>query len=170
MSEDGYKLPGLGIINPPKSSEKDVIMWPSYQTICYEVKATGEKSDQIHQLFFSRISNGAIRFLIKSGEAINKFQNLENFKRFSNAKREKKLRPYLFMDRMELELKNLEVVDTSDNVNKAMRIRRRDNKIQKDFFSATEYAVYATNVHIELDYYGRNRQNSGKAKDFVFID
>jgi hypothetical protein len=74
------------------------------------------------------------------------------------------------MDRMELELKNLEVVDTSDNVNKAMRIRRRDNKIQKDFFSATEYAVYATNVYIELDYYGRNRRSSGNAKDFVFID
>ena len=170
VTEDGLKLPGLGIINAPKTSEKDLIMWPAYQTICYEVKATGEKSDQIHQLFFSRISNGAIRFLIKSGEAVQKFQNQEGFKRYSNAKRERKLRPYLFMDRMELELKNLEIVDTSDNVNKAMRIRRRDNKIQKDFFSATEYAVYAANVHIELDYYGRNRRTSGNAKDFVFID
>ena len=170
MTEDGLRLTGLGIINPPKSSEKDVIMWPSYQTICYEVKATGEKSDQIHQLFFSRISNGAIRFLVKSGEAIQKFQNQEGFKRYSNDKRERKLRPYLFMDRMELELKNLEVIDTSDNVNRAMRIRRRDNKIQKDFFSATEYAVYATNVHIELDFYGRNKRSSGNAKDFVFID
>jgi hypothetical protein len=74
------------------------------------------------------------------------------------------------MDRMELELKNLEVIDTSDNVNKAMRIRRRDNKIQKDFFSATEYAVYATNVNLELDFYGKNRRSDGKARDFVFID
>ena len=167
---EGYKLPGLGIINPPKSSEKDLIRWPSYQTICYEIKASGEKADQIHQLFFSRISNGAIRFLIKSSEAINKFQNLEGFKRASNQKREKKLRPYLFMDRMELELKNLEVVDTSDNVNKAMRIRRRDNKIPKDFFSAAEYGVYAVNLHIELDYYGRRRSKKGNAKDFVLIN
>ena len=74
------------------------------------------------------------------------------------------------MDRMELELKNLEVVDTSDNVNKAMRIRRRDNKIQKDFFSATEYAIYATNVQIELNHYSRNRRKTGSAKDFVLID
>lgn len=145
-------------------------MWPSYQTICYEIKATGEKSDQIHQLFFSRISNGAIRFLIKSSDAINRYQNQEGFKRYSNAKRERKLRPYMFMDRMELELKNLEIVDTSDNVNKAMRIRRRDNKVQKDFFSAAEYGVYATNIHIELDYYGRNRRTSGIARDFVLID
>ena len=74
------------------------------------------------------------------------------------------------MDRMELELKNLEIVDTSDNVNKAMRIRRRDSKIQKDFFSATEYAVYATNLYIELEYYGKRRRSTGKAEDFVFID
>jgi len=168
--EDGVPLPGLGIINPPKSSEKDLINWPYHQTICYEVKASGEKADQIHQLFFSRISNGAVRFLIRSSDAINRYSQNENFKRASNQIREKKLRPYLFMDRMEIELKNLEIVDTSDNVNKAMRIRRRDNKIQKDFFSAAEYAVYATNIHLELDHYGRNKRSQGDAKDFVFID
>ena len=75
------------------------------------------------------------------------------------------------MDRMELELKNLEVVDTSDNVNRTMRIRRRDKKIQKDFFSAAEYSIYATNLYIELDYYGkRRRAGTGRAEDYVFID
>ena len=167
---NGMPLPGLGIINPPKDSEKDVIKYPRNRTICYEVKSSGEKGDKIHQLFFSRISNGAIRFLIKSSEAINKFQKLEGFKRASNRKREEKLRPYLFMDRMELELKNLEVQDTSDNVNKSMRIKRRDTKIQKDFFSAAEYAVYATNLYKELDHYGKLRRLKRKAEDFVFID
>lgn len=171
ISEDGIKLRGLGIINPPTNSEKDLIRYNPDRTICYEIKATGEKADQIHQLFFSRISNGAIRFLIKSSEAIAKYSKMEGFKRSSNALKEKRLRPYLFMDRMELELKNLEIVDTSDNVNKSMRIKRRDPKVQKDFFSATEYAVYATNLHIELDYYGRYKRRSGaKAEDFVLID
>ena len=169
-SADGMPLDGLGIINPPKDSEKDVIKYSKHKTICYEIKASGEKGDKIHQLFFSRISNGAIRFLIKSSEAINKFQKLEGFKRASNRKREEKLRPYLFMDRMELELKNLEVQDTSDNVNKAMRIKRRDSKIQKDFFSAAEYAIYATNLHRELDYYGKLGKKTKKAEDYVFID
>jgi hypothetical protein len=68
-------------------------------------------------------------------------------------------------------LKNLEIVDTSDNINRSMRIKRRDPKVQKDFFSAAEYAVYASNLHLELDYYTRNRKNTGvKASDFVFID
>ena len=167
---DGMPLQGLGIINPPTNSEKDLMRYNPKRTICYEIKATGEKADQIHQLFFSRVSNGAVRFLIKSSEALNRFSNNENFKKASNQLREKKLRPYLFMDRMELELKNLEIVDTSDNVNKAMRIRRRDSKIQKDFFSATEYAIYATNLHIELEYYGKRRKSTGRAEDFVFID
>jgi hypothetical protein len=170
-NEEGIVLQGLGIINPPKSSEKDIKYYNPSQTICYEVKATGEKADQIHQLFFSRISNGAIRFLIKSSEAVQKFAQLEGFKRASNVLKERKMRPYLFMDRMELELKNLEIVDTSDNINRSMRIKRRDPKVQKDFFSAAEYAVYASNLHLELDYYTRNRKNTGvKASDFVFID
>ena len=167
---EGMPLNGLGIINPPKDSEKDVIKYPKFQTICYEVKATGEKGDKIHQLFFSRISNGAIRFLIKSSEAINRFQKLEGFKRASNRKRQEKLRPYLFMDKMEMELKNLEIQDTSDNVNRSMRIKRRDSKIEKDFFSAAEYAVYATNLYKELEYYGRLRRISRNAEDFVLID
>lgn len=170
QDEEGRVLKGLGIINPPSQSRKDLIIYNPSRTICYEIKATGNLADQIHQLFFSRISNGAVRFLIKSSEAINKFQGLEVFKRASNVTRERRLRPYMFMDRMELELKNLEVVDTSDNFSRAMRIRRRDNKIQKDFFSAAEYGIYATNQYIELEYYGRRKKGLHSAEDFVLID
>ena len=162
-------MDGLGIINPPSSSQKDLIKYNPGRTICYEIKATGGKADQIHQLFFSRIGAGAIRFLIKSSEAINKFSEYKGFRAASNRQKEKTLRPYLFMDRMELELKNLEIVDTSDNVNKAMRIRRRDSKIQKDFFSAAEYAVYATNVYLELEYYRKNRRQKYSASDYLLI-
>lgn len=171
VDEDGKILKGLGIINPPSNSEKDIIRYNPRDTICFEVKATGSKADQIHQLFFSRISNGAVRFLIKSADAINRFSKMEGFKRGTDISRERRMRPYLFMDRMEQELRNLEIVDTSDNINRTMRIRRRDNKIQKDFFSAAEYAIYATNTYFELDYYGRRRKMTGtSAADFVLID
>lgn len=168
--ENGMPLEGLGIINPPSTAEKDIFKYPDNRTICYEVKSAGEKGNQIHQLFFSRVSNGAIRFLIKSSEAITRFSELKGFQRSSNIMKEKRMRPYMFMDRMENELKNLEVTDTSDNVNKAMRIRRRNPKIQKDFFSATEYAVYAVNTHIEIEHYSRNRRRKGNAEDYIFID
>ena len=170
VGPDGMALEGLGIINPPTNSEKDLIKYNDQRTICYEIKATGEKADQIHKVFFSRISNGTVRFLIKTSEAANRFSQLKGFKKMSNAARERRMRPYMFMDRMEVELKNLEIVDTSDNINKSMKIRRRDPKIQKDFFSAAEYGVYATNLHIELEYYGKRNRLAGSAADFVLID
>lgn len=168
-AENGIVLRGLGIINPPSNSEKDLITWPSDRTICYEIKSSGEKGDQIHQLFFSRISAGAVRFLIKSSEAISKFSAMEGFKRAPNTAKAKKLRPYIFMDEMEKELKNLEVVDVSDNINKTMKVRRRDNSIQKDFFSAAEYGIYGVNMYIELEYYKKRRKKHYRASDFVMF-
>jgi hypothetical protein len=167
---DGKPLDGLGIINPPKKAEKDVIRYSKERTVCYEVKATGEKGDMIHKMFFSRISNGSIRFLIKSQEALQKFSKLESFKHASNTKRERKIRPYRFMDEMELELRNLEVIDTSDTMSNKMKIKRRDTKIQKDFFSAAEYAIYGVNQHLELDYYRKNRRRKKNPKKYVFYN
>lgn len=169
INEEGTILKGLGIINAPKNAEKDLIRWPRNRTICFEIKATGAVADQIHQLFFSRISNNSIRFLIKSSDALNRFSKLEGFKNANNVQRARRLRPYLFMDEMERELRNLELVDTSDNINKTMRVRRRDSKIQKDFFSAAEYAVYAVNQEFELEYYKKRRKKSSTAKDYVFF-
>lgn len=170
VNEEGIVLEGLGIINPPKNAEKDVIRWPSYRTICYEIKASGQQGDQIHQLYFSRVSNGSVRFLIKSGEALNRFAQLKGFKAASNARKAERMRPYLFMDDMENELRNLEIIDTSDNINRTMRIKRRDNSIQKDFFSAAEYGVYGTNIFLELEYYKKSRKTRYKASDFVLFD
>lgn len=166
---NGTLLKGLGIINPPPKSEKDVIKWPNNRTICYEVKATGQKGDEIHKLFFSRISNGSIKFLLKSSDAISRMEKIDNFRKANNRVKERKIRPYLFMDEMERELTNLEIIDVSDNINSSMRIKRKDNQVQKDFFSATEYAVYAVNSHIELEYYKKRKRTVAKASDFVLV-
>jgi hypothetical protein len=46
--ENGHLLEGLGIINPPTSSEKDLIRYPKDKTICYEIKSGGKVGEQIH--------------------------------------------------------------------------------------------------------------------------
>ena len=46
--ENGYLLEGLGIINPPTTSEKDLIRYPKDKTICYEIKSGGKVGEQIH--------------------------------------------------------------------------------------------------------------------------
>lgn len=46
--DSGAILEGLGIINPPSSTEKDVISYPKSKTICYEIKSGGKIGEQIH--------------------------------------------------------------------------------------------------------------------------
>ena len=70
------------------------------------------------------------------------------------------LSPFKVMDKMEEELKNLDLVNTSDNMSNTLKIVRRNQKIQKDFFSMAEYLVWAVNQHFELDFYKRRRNKT----------
>ena len=169
QDKDGFPLPGYGIINPPESAKKDIIKYNSDKTICYEIKSGGQEGARIHKVFISRISNGSVRFLIRTNEAILKFQQNKNFMMASEVAKRRKLQPYKFMDLMETELKNLIIVDTSDNINATMKVDRQDKKIQKDFFSAAEYGVYATNVYLEQEYYNKKRRKKKSWTNAVLI-
>lgn len=170
VSADGIRLAGYGIINPPTSSMKDVIKYPREYTICYEIKSGGQRGNEIHHFFFSRMSNGSILFPIKSSEAIDLLKDNNTFMNSSLKRRQMILSPYRTMDLMEEELKNLDITDTSDNINYSMRIIRRDQKIQKDFFSAIEYLVYGVNQHIEVDYYKKRRVKNTNILDGIIFE
>lgn len=166
----GIPLPGFGIINPPESSKKDLINYNNLETICYEIKSGGTEGERIHKVFFSRMSNGSVRFLIKKSEALAKLQRNKNFLIASTAAKRKKLEPYQFMDLMEEELKNLIVTDTGDNIRSTMKVERRNKKIQKDFFSAAEYGVYATHIYLETAYYNKKRRKKSGLSRAVFLN
>ena len=72
---------------------------------------------------------------------------------------------------MEEELKNLDIVNTSDKMSNKLRIVRRNDQIQKDFFSAAEYLVYAVNQYFEQDYYKKKRRrlkSANRTGYFIF--
>lgn len=161
MDENGMMLGGLGIINPPTTAEKDVIRYPKDKTICYEIKSGGKTGEQIHFFFFSRMSVGAITYPIKLTEALNLYSQNKSFTQMSIRRQQEFLMPFKTMDKMEEELKNLDIVNTSDQLSNTLRIVRRNAAIQKDFFSMAEYLVYAVNQYIELDYYKKRKQNKG---------
>ena len=71
---------------------------------------------------------------------------------------------------MEEELKNLIIIDTSDNVSNTLRVDRRNKKIQKDFFSAAEYGIYGVFTQIEQEYYKKRQKKSFSWSDAVLID
>ena len=139
--EYGNILEGLGIINPPSTSERDLIKYPKDKTIIYEIKSGGKVGEQIHFFFFSRMSTGAITYPIKLSEALSLYSKNKTFGRMSIKKQQEFMMPFKVMDLMEAELRNLDIVNTSDNMSNSMKIVRRSEAIQKDFFSMAEYLV-----------------------------
>lgn len=166
--ESGFILEGLGIINPPESAKKDLISYPKDKTICYEIKSGGKIGEQIHWFFFSRMSTGAITFPIKLSDALTLYNQNKSFTSMSLRKQHEFMMPFKTMDLMEQELKNLDIVNTSDQMSNSLRIVRRNAQIQKDFFSMAEYLVWAVNQYMELEYYKKKKQRKKKRVIAIF--
>ena len=139
--EHGVIYEGLGIINPPTDAEKDLIAYPKEKTICYEIKSGGTIGEQIHYFFFSRMSTGAITYPLKLTDAIALYGRNKGFMEMSMRKQKEILAPFQVMDKMEQQLKNLDILNTSDAMTNRLKIVRRNAKIQKDYFSMAEYLV-----------------------------
>ena len=169
QDEYGNLLEGYGIINPPDSAKKDLIAYPKEKTICYEIKSGGQIGEEIHWMFFSRMSTGAITFPIKLSDALSLYAQNKTFTGMSIRKQTEYMSPFKTMDKMEEELKNLDIVNTSDQLSNRLKIVRRNNNIQKDFFSMAEYLIYAVNKYIELDFYKR-RRNKNKTRTIAFLN
>lgn len=166
-TEQGELLAGLGIINPPVSSEGDLIMYPKSRTLCYEIKSGGTIGEQIHWFFFSRMSTGAITFPIKFSDAITLYGRSESFMKLNRYRQQLILKPFKIMDKAEEELKNLDIANTSDQMSNRLKIVRRNAALQKDYFSALEYLVWAVNQCIELEYYKVRRKKEQRELMFV---
>lgn len=115
------------------------------------------------------MSTGALTFPIKLSEALTLYAKNKSFCSMSRKRQQEFLSPFQTMDKMEAELKNLDIVNTSDNMSNSLKIVRRNNAIQKDFFSMAEYLVWAVNQYFELDYYKR-RKKIGNSRTIAFID
>ena len=162
QDKDGTLLEGLGIINPPTSAEKDLIKYPKSKTICYEIKSGGKVGEQIHFFFFARMSTGAITFPLKLTDAISLYSKNKSFGNMSRMRQEQFLMPFKVMDKMEMELKNLDIVNTSDQMSNTLKIVRRNASIQKDFFSMGEYLIWGVNQYIENEYYKKHKNSTKK--------
>ena len=168
--KQGILYEGLGIINPPDNASKDLRKYPKEKTICYEIKSGGKTGEEIHFFFFSRMSTGAITFPIKLADALSLYGQNKSFIQMSIKRQKHFLQVYQTMDKAEMELRNLDIVNTSDQLSNTLKIVRRDTSIQKDFFSMMEYMVYGVNKHFELDYYKKRRKMSKGIRPISFFD
>ena len=108
------------------------------------------------------MSTGAITYPLKLTDAMSLYARNKSFLNMSMRKQQEFLMPFKVMDLMEMELKNLDIVNTSDQMSNSLKIVRRNNNIQKDFFSMGEYLVWGVHHHFELAYYKKKRSNTNK--------
>lgn len=161
-TSSGLTLPAYGIINPPSSVEDQLRKIKDKSlNICYEIKSGGQKGSDIHGVFLGKIPY--IRLLVKSSEAIKRFEKQRNFALASTNIKERFMRPFKYTDLLQTELENLDFKQDVAN-EKMIRVTRRNDKIQKDFFSAAEYGVYAVVQEIEIPYY--KRKHNTKIKNY----
>lgn len=170
QSADGFSFPGYGIINPPDSAKKDLIIYPDDRNICYEIKSGGQKGSDIHAFLFSRISNGSIVFPISKGDAVDLYQHNKSFMALSEKRKVEILRPYQLMDLAEVQFRNLDILEDTSVGSRIIKINRRNQSIQKDFFSALEYLVYGTNQQLELAYYKSRLSTKSSLADAILLD
>lgn len=166
--ETNRLLPAYGIINPPDKSKKDLKRTSKNKEICYEIKAVGDVAGNINKVFFSKMGSKSIRFLIKKEEALFKFSQNKNFATASSNKQKSMLLPYLLTDKLEEEMRNLDIKDVSDRVNpNALLVIRRNRKIQKDYYSSISYGIYGVHHHIEVPYYTNKRRKKRNLADYI---
>lgn len=87
------------------------------------------------------MSTGAITYPLKLTDAIALYGRNKGFMEMSMRKQKEILAPFQVMDKMEQQLKNLDILNTSDAMTNRLKIVRRNAKIQKDYFSMAEYLV-----------------------------
>lgn len=99
------------------------------------------------------MSTNVITFPVKFADALELYSKNKTFNQMSMRRKEQYLLPFKTMDKMEEELKNLDIMSSKDNLNDRLKIARRNLGIQKDFFSMAEYLVYGTSQVFESKYY-----------------
>ncbi len=161
----GEILPGLGIINPPEKARKDLIQRNKKQTICYELKVSGPLNSEINSLFFGRLKSGSVKLLVPLVQVLRRLENNKDFINSSVHKKQKIVRPYQITDILQEELLNLDILEVSDHGGATLKVKRRNDKIQKDFFSALSYGIYVAHVERELEYYKRKRAKKRKVSN-----
>lgn len=156
-------LPGFGIINPPKESEKDIIKYnDSSLNICYELKVSGQLASDINQYFFGRLNSGMVKMLVPFRDAIAAKVKNKNFALAPKHKQQKAMIPYQICDRLQEELLNLDIKEIKDSSGSSLKVTRRSSTIQKDFFSSFEYALYAVHKVFEAPHYKKRIRRANR--------
>ena len=158
LGDDGVLYPALGCINDDDYKKY------SGPKVIYLLKANSTENSQIHSNFYTQIANGSVRFLISEQEAKIKLLGTKIGQKMKPAERLVRLAPHIETTKLFDEICNLRIKNTGNNT----VVEQISSKINKDRFSAAEYALWR--IKIDEDENFRKRRYKAKSlKNFMLF-
>lgn len=137
-TEEGEHLPDFGVYNDTDGFYKKYRTQETEENSIYVIKANAPINTEAHSYVQTQMTNGKIRFLISERDAQVKLNEMRRGKEMTSNEKADYLRPFTLTTVLREQLLNL--VESNDGVN--IILKQSNRKIQKDKFSAFEYALY----------------------------
>lgn len=149
---------------PPEMREEQEMPFPQYNAILYDIKASASNEDEIHAAFLTAVNTGSVSFLAHERIVKDKLMKTKRGQRMTPYDRRVFLMPYEMTSRLMDELNNLKLKPTG--VENKFKVERISQSIEKDRFSALEYALYRIKYYEDKEIFKKRRK---KLNQYVFF-
>jgi len=144
---------------PPELNTEMEEPIPKYNAIIYDIKASASNEDEIHSAFLTSINNGSTSFLAHERVVKDKLMKTKKGQKMTAYDRRVFLLPYEMTSRLMDELNNLRLKPTG--VENKYKVERISKSIEKDRFSALEYAMYRIKYYEDKEIFKKRKKNIG---------
>ena len=148
----------------PNMKEETEEPVPKYNAIIYDIKASSSNEDEIHSAFLTSINNGSTSFLAHERIIKEKLLKTKKGQRMTSYDRRVYLLPYEMTSRLMDELNNLRLKPTG--VENKYKVERISTSLQKDRFSALEYALYRVKFYEDKEIFKKRKK---KIEQYAFF-
>lgn len=142
---------------PPDIHEELEEPMPKYNAIIYDIKASASNEDEINAAFLTSINNGSTSFLAHERVIKDKLLQTKKGQRMTAYDRRVFLLPYEMTSRLMDELNNLRLKPTG--VENKYKVERISKSLEKDRFSALEYALYRVKYYEDKEIFRRRKKH-----------
>ena len=144
---------------PPEMRAEQEEPNPKYNAIIYDIKAGSGNEDAINSAFLTAINNGSTSFLAHERIVKDKLLKTKKGQKMTAYDRRVFLLPYEMTSRLMDELNNLRLKPTG--VENKYKVERISKSIEKDRFSALEYALYRVKYYEDKEIFKKRKKNIG---------
>lgn len=144
---------------PPEMRSEQNDPDPRYNAIIYDIKASASNEDEINSAFLTSINNGSTSFLAHERIVKDKLMQTKKGQRMTAYDRRVFLLPYEMTSRLMDELNNLRLKPTG--IENKYKVERISKSVEKDRFSALEYALYRVRYYEDKEIFRKKKKNIG---------